>query len=129
MLYQIADLLLTITVTIVAGSCLMLCYMDFFKIQLTRVHSILGGQIAYFLLTVTDWITQPLRKLIQNTGKVNSVYLVSGYLVVLAKVILLSLLSHRWLHDISQLLLPILLSSLIEYIELFLSIISGITFV
>jgi YggT family protein len=108
MLYQIADLLLTITITIVAGSCLMLCYLDFFKIQLTKVHSILGGQIAYFFLTVTDWITQPLRKFIQNTGKVNAVYLLSGYLVVLAKVLILSLLGQRLLHDVSQLLLPIL---------------------
>ncbi|SMC61844.1 YggT family protein [Polynucleobacter kasalickyi] len=129
MIYQIVDLFVGLASATVAGACLMLCYFDFFRINLGRVHGLLGNQIASFLLLVTNWLTLPIRKVIQNTGKVNLVYLISGYLIIVAKIIILSLFSHTLFSELSRLLLPILLSALIQYLDLFLSIISGITFV
>lgn len=129
MIYQIVDLLVGLATSVVAGACLLLCYFDFFRINLGRVNGLLGNQIASFLLLATNWLTLPIRKVIQNTGKVNFVYLISGYLVVVAKILILSLFSHTLLSELSRLLLPILLSALIQYLDLFLSIISGITFV
>jgi YggT family protein len=128
MMYQIVDLLIGLASAIVAGSCLMLCYFDFFKINLGRAHGLFGSQIASFLLSATNWLTLPIRKVIQNTGKVNLVYLVSGYLIVVAKIIVLSLFSQTLFSELSRLLLPIFFGALIEYVQLFLSIMSGITF-
>jgi YggT family protein len=128
MMYQIADLLVGLASSVVAGACLMLCYFDFFKINLGRAHGLFGSQVASFLLSATNWLTVPIRKVIQNTGKVNLVYLVSGYLIVVAKIVILSLFSHTLFSELTQLLLPILFGALIEYVSLFLSIMSGITF-
>jgi len=45
-----------------------------------------------------------------------------------AKIIVLSLFSHTLFSELSRLLLPIFFGALIEYVQLFLSIMSGITF-
>lgn len=124
MIYQILDLLIGIASAIVAGACLLLCYFDYFKINLGRAHGLMGSQIASNLLLITDWLTQPIRKFIQNTGPINLVYLFSGYLIILAKVIILSLVGGSGVAVVS-----LIIGALIQYIDLFLSILSAITFI
>lgn len=124
MIYQILDLILGIASTLIAGACLMLCYLDYFRINLGRMHGTLGNQITSYLMLAGNWLTEPLRKVVKSNGKVELVYLLSAFLIVLAKVFVLTIVSNASLNIIA-----LVLAAVIQTVGLFLSIFSGLTFI
>jgi len=89
MLIQIANLLLQVTVSIVAGACLLRCYFQWLAFNLGSGQ---GNSIGAYLLPLTNWIVLPLRRVIPSMGRFDVASLLAAYLLVLAKIIVLSLI-------------------------------------
>jgi YggT family protein len=114
MLLEIANLLSEIAITIIGGACLLRCYLQYLKFNLSP-HS--GNTIGLYLMPLTNWLVIPLRKLIPSIGRIDSACLLGAYLVVLAKVLLIGLL----LGNIPP-IISLLIGSVLELIGLVLSI-------
>ena len=89
MLIQILNLVLSLVVGITAGACLLRCYMQSFGSQLGNEQR---KFIGAYLFPLTNWIVIPLRRVIPSIGRLDSSSLLAAYLLVLAKVVLLSFL-------------------------------------
>lgn len=89
MFLEIANLLGTIAVTVIGGACLLRCYLQYLKFNLSPSS---GNPIGLYLLPLTNWLVMPLRKVIPSMGRIDSACLVGAYLIVLAKVLLIGLL-------------------------------------
>jgi YggT family protein len=114
MLLEIANLLSEIAITIIGGACLLRCYLQYLKFNLSP-HS--GNSIGLYLMPLTNWLVMPLRKLIPSVGRIDSACVLGAYLIVLAKLLLLGLL----LGSIPP-ILSLLIGSVLELIGLVLSI-------
>ena len=114
MLLEIANLLSEIAITIIGGACLLRCYLQYLKFNLSP-HS--GNPIGLYLMPLTNWLVMPLRKLIPSVGRVDSACLVGAYLIVLTKVFLIGLL----LGGIPP-IVSLLIGSVLELVGLVLSI-------
>jgi YggT family protein len=114
MLLEIANLLSEIAITVIGGACLLRCYLQYLKFNLSPRS---GNPIGLYLMPLTNWLVMPLRKLVPSIGRIDSACLLGAYLVVLAKVLLLGLL----LGSIPP-ILSLLIGSVIELIGLVLSI-------
>ena len=114
MLLEIANLLSEIAITVIGGACLLRCYLQYLKFNLSP-HS--GNSIGLYLMPLTNWLVMPLRKLIPSVGRIDSACLLGAYLMVLAKLLLLGLL----LGSIPP-ILSLLIGSVLELIGLVLSI-------
>jgi YggT family protein len=88
-LLEIANLLSEIAITVIGGACLLRCYLQYLKFNLSP-HS--GNPIGLYLMPLTNWLVMPLRKLIPSIGRIDSACILGTYLVVLAKVLLIGLL-------------------------------------
>ncbi|CAM3645749.1 YggT family protein [Polynucleobacter brandtiae] len=121
MIYQIANLLLQALVSIIGGACLIRCYMQFFHINLGRAG---GYQISGYLLSLTNWIIMPLRKVLPSIGRLDSASLVAAYLIALCKIGVLWFLSGA-----PVMVGSVLLMSAFELLNLFLSGVIGAVFV
>jgi YggT family protein len=113
-LLEIANLLSEIAITIIGGACLLRCYLQYLKFNLSP-HS--GNSIGLYLMPLTNWLVIPLRKLIPSFGRIDSACLLGAYVIVLAKLLLLGLL----LGSIPP-ILSLLIGSVLELIGLVLSI-------
>jgi YggT family protein len=113
-LLEIANLLSEIAITIIGGACLLRCYLQYLKFNLSS-HS--GNPIGLYLMPLTNWLVIPLRKLIPSVGRIDSACVLGAYLIVLAKLLLLGLL----LGSIPP-ILSLLIGSALELIGLVLSI-------
>jgi YggT family protein len=113
-LLEIANLLSEIAITIIGGACLLRCYLQYLKFNLSP-HS--DNPIGLYLMPLTNWLVMPLRKLIPSVGRIDSACLLGAYLIVLAKLLLLGLL----LGSIPP-ILSLLIGSVLELIGLVLSI-------
>jgi YggT family protein len=114
MLLEIANLLSEIAITLIGGACLLRCYLQYLKFNLSP-HS--DNPIGLYLMPLTNWLVMPLRKLIPSVGRIDSACLLGAYLIVLAKLLLLGLL----LGSIPP-ILSLLIGSVLELIGLVLSI-------
>jgi YggT family protein len=113
-LLEIANLLSEIAITIIGGACLLRCYLQYLKFNLSP-HS--GNSIGLYLMPLTNWLVMPLRKVIPSVGRIDSACVLGAYLIVLAKLLLLGLL----LGSIPP-ILSLLIGSVLELIGLVLSI-------
>lgn len=114
MLLEIANLLSEIAITVIGGACLLRCYLQYLKFNLSP-HS--GNPIGLYLMPLTNWLVMPLRKIIPSVGRIDSACIVGAYLIVLAKVFLIGLLLGTVPPIIS-----LLIGSVLELIGLVLSI-------
>ncbi len=116
MLIQIVTLLLQVFVSIVAGACLLRCYLQWLAFNLGAGQS---KSIGTYILPLTNWIVIPLRRFIPSMGRFDLASFISAYLLVQGKIIVLSLmvgitpLSIAWLIIALVQLLDLALSGLI----------------
>ncbi len=114
MLLEITNLLSEIAITLIGGACLLRCYLQYLKFNLSPNS---GNPIGLYLMPMTNWLVMPLRKFIPSIGRMDSACLVGAYLIVLAKVFLIGLL----LGTIPP-IISLLIGSVLELIGLVLSI-------
>ena len=115
MLTQIINLLLQVFISIVAGACLLRCYIQWLGSNLgaSQIKS-----IGSYLFPLTNWIILPIRRIIPSLGRFDTGSFLAAYILVLGKTIILS-----WIVG----LMPLTVSSLIfTLIELFNLTISGL---
>ena len=113
MLIQILNLLLQVFVSIVAGSCLLRCYIQWLGSNLG------AGQIKSigpYLFPLTNWIILPIRRIIPSLGRFDTASFLSAYVLVLGKTILLS-----WIAGLMPLTVSLLIFTLIELLNLTIS--------
>jgi YggT family protein len=120
MLIQIANLLLQVLVSIVAGACLLRCYLQWLAFNLGSGQS---RTIGAYVLPLSNWIVIPLRRLIPSVGRFDIASFLAAYLLVAGKTAILLLLSGATLTDLSWLLL-----ALIDLVDLILSGLVGLVF-
>ena len=120
MLIQIANLLLQVLVSIVAGACLLRCYLQWLAFNLGSGQS---RTIGAYVLPLSNWIVIPLRKLIPSLGRFDTASFVAAYLLVAGKTAILLLLSGATLTNISWLLLVFT-----DLVDLILSGLVGLVF-
>jgi YggT family protein len=120
MLIQIANLLLQVLVSIVAGACLLRCYLQWLAFNLGSGQS---RTIGAYVLPLSNWIVIPLRKLIPSLGRFDTASFVAAYLLVAGKTAILLLLSGAALTNISWLLL-----AFTDLVDLILSGLVGLVF-
>jgi YggT family protein len=113
MIYSISTIVLQALMTIVGGACLLRCYMQFCNINLGRAA---GYQIGGVLLTLSNWLIGPLRKVVPSIGNFDGASLLAAYFIALVKITALWFLSGRRLA-----IDGILVMSAFEIINLFLS--------
>jgi YggT family protein len=118
MLIQIANLLLQVTVSIVAGACLLRCYFQWLAFNLGTGQ---GNSIGTYLLPLTNWIVLPLRRVTRSIGRFDVASLLAAYLLVLAKIVVLSLIV-----GISPFTVSWLMFALIDLLDLTLSGLIGL---
>ncbi|MBU3566876.1 YggT family protein [Polynucleobacter alcilacus] len=118
MLIQIANLLLQVTVSIVAGACLLRCYFQWLAFNLGTGQ---GNSIGAYLLPLTNWIVLPLRRVTRSIGRFDVASLLAAYLLVLAKIVVLSLIV-----GISPFTVSWLIFALIDLLDLTLSGLIGL---
>jgi YggT family protein len=120
MLIQIANLLLQVLVSIIAGACLLRCYLQWLAFNLGSGQS---RTIGAYVLPLSNWIVIPLRKVIPSVGRLDVASLLAAYLLVAGKTAVLLLLSGVALTNISWLLL-----ALIDLVDLIISGLVGLVF-
>jgi YggT family protein len=90
MFIQIANLLLQVFVSIVAGACLLRCYLQWLAFNLAVGQK---NSLGAYLLPLTNWIVLPFRRVIRSIGRFDVASFFSAYLLVLGKIIILSLIA------------------------------------
>jgi YggT family protein len=121
MLIQIATLILQVFVTIVAGACLLRCYLQWLAFNLGVGQS---KSIGTYVLPLTNWIVIPLRRIIPAIGRFDVASFISAYILVLGKNIALSLLVGNAVWDLAWLWI-----ALIQLLDLALSGLIALVFV
>ncbi|MFZ4062992.1 MAG: YggT family protein [Polynucleobacter sp.] len=89
MLTQITNLLLQVFVSVIAGACLLRCYLQWLAFNLGSGQS---KTIGAYLLPLTNWIVLPFRKIIPSVGRFDTASFIAAYLIILGKVFVLSFL-------------------------------------
>lgn len=86
MLYQIPAFLLDVIVGLFGGACLLRLYMQYHRVPF-------GNPLGRFVFAVTDWIVLPLRRVVPGAGRWDLASAIAVWLLVLAKYLLLMLLT------------------------------------
>ena len=120
MLIQIANLLLQVLVGIVAGACLLRCYLQWLAFNLGAGQS---KTIGAYILPLSNWIVIPLRRVIPSMGRFDVASFIAAYLLILAKVALLLLISGAFLPGLSWLVI-----AFVDLLDLTLSGLVGLVF-
>jgi YggT family protein len=121
MLIQITNLILQVLVSIVAGACLLRCYLQWLAFNLGSGQS---KSIGSYLLPLTNWIILPLRRAIPSIGRFDTSSFLAAYVLVLGKIIALSLMI-----GIDSSVVTWLINALIDLLDLALSGLVGLVFV
>ncbi len=121
MLIQIANLLLQVLVSIIAGACLLRCYLQWLAFNLGAGQN---KSIGAYVLPLSNWIVIPLRRVIPSIGRVDVASLVAAYLLILGKVAALLWISGVFLPGLSWLIM-----AFIDLLDLILSGLVGLVFV
>lgn len=85
MLFQIFLLLLQVATGLVAGMCLLRLYLQLQRINLSPFS---GNPMTPLIFALTNWIVLPLRRVLPALGRWDTASLVSAYLVLLVKYVL-----------------------------------------
>ncbi len=112
------NLLLQVLVSIVAGACLLRCYLQWLAFNLGAGQS---RTIGAYILPLTNWIVIPLRRIIPSISRFDVASFLAAYLLVAGKTAILLLLSGAALSNMSWLLL-----ALIDFADLILSGLVGL---
>jgi YggT family protein len=120
MLIQIANLILQVLVSVVAGVCLLRCYLQWLAFNLGAGQS---KSIGAYILPLSNWIVLPLRRFLPSIGRFDPASCVAAYLLILCKIAILLLISGATSIDISWLAL-----ALIDLLDLALSGLVGLVF-
>lgn len=112
------NLILQVLVSIVAGACLLRCYLQWLAFNLGAGQS---RTIGAYILPLTNWIVIPLRRIIPSIGRFDVASFLAAYLLVAGKTAILLLLSGAALSNMSWLLL-----ALIDFADLILSGLVGL---
>lgn len=120
MLIQIANLILQVLVSIVAGACLLRCYLQWLAFNLGVGQS---KSIGAYILPLSNWIVLPLRRFIPSIGRFDLASCVAAYLLILCKIAILLFISGATSMDFSWLAL-----ALIDLLDLALSGLVGLVF-
>lgn len=115
MLIQITNLLLQVLVSVVAGACLLRCYLQWLAFNLGTGQN---KSIGTYVLPLSNWIVIPLRRVIPSIGRFDLASFVAAYLLILGKAAIL-----LW---ISGVFLPGLLWLSLAFIDLLDLILSGL---
>ena len=118
MLIQIMNLLLQVLVSIVAGACLLRCYLQWLAFNLGSGQS---RTIGAYVLPLSNWIVIPLRRLIPSIGRFDVASFLAAYLLIAGKTAILFLISGADLANALWLLL-----ALIDLADLILSGLVGL---
>jgi len=113
MLIQIVNLLLQVFISIVAGACLLRCYIQWLGTNLG------AGQmrsIGSYLFPLTNWIILPIRRVIPSLGRFDTASFLAAYVLVLGKTMILS-----WIAGLIPLTVSSLIFTLIELVDLSIS--------
>jgi YggT family protein len=86
MLFQIFVLLLQVATGLVAGMCLLRLYLQLQRINLSPFS---GNPMTPLIFALTNWIVLPLRRVMPALGRWDTASLVSAFLVLLTKYVLL----------------------------------------
>ena len=121
MLIQIANLILQVLVSIVAGACLLRCYLQWLAFNLGAGQS---KSIGAYILPLSNWIVLPLRRFVPSIGRFDLASCVAAYLLILAKISILLLISGATSIDISWLAM-----ALVDTLNLTLSGLVGLVFI
>ena len=113
MLIQITNLLLQVFVSIVAGACLLRCYIQWLgsNLEASQIKS-----IGSYLHPLTNWIILPIRRVIPSLGRFDTASFLAAYVLVLGKTILLS-----WISGLIPLTVSSLIITSIELLDLTIS--------
>lgn len=120
MLIQIANLILQVLVSVVAGVCLLRCYLQWLAFNLGAGQS---KSIGAYILPLSNWIVLPLRRFLPSIGRFDLASCVAAYLLILCKIAILLLISGATSIDISWLAL-----ALIDLLDFALSGLVGLVF-
>lgn len=121
MFIQITNLILQVLVSIIAGACLLRCYLQWLAFNLGSGQS---KSIGSYLLPLTNWIILPLRRVIPSIGRFDTASLLAAYFLVLGKIIAQSLML-----GIDSSIAPWLINAFIDLLDLGLSGLVGLVFV
>ena len=121
MLIQIANLLLQVFVSLIAGACLLRCYIQWLGLNLKSGPSQSLGQ---YIFPLTNWIVLPLRKLFSGVGRFDIASCFAAYLIVLVKAVLIALLV-----GIPPAILPMLFYAVFDLLNMVISGLIGLVFV
>lgn len=120
MLIQIANLLLQVLISVVAGACLLRCYLQWLAFNLgTGQNKAIGA----YILPLSNWIVIPLRRVIPSIGRFDVASFVAAYLLTLGKVAILLWISGIFLPGLSW---PVI--AFIDLLDLILSGLVGLVF-
>ncbi len=110
---QIINLLLQVFVSIVAGACLLRCYIQWLGSNLgtSQIQS-----IGSYLFPLTNWIILPIRRIIPSLGRFDYASFLAAYVLVLGKTIILS-----WIAGPIPLTFSLLIFTSIELLDLTIS--------
>jgi len=114
------NLLLQVLIGIVAGACLLRCYLQWLAFNLGAGQS---KTIGAYILPLSNWIVIPLRRLIPSIGRFDVASFVAAYILVAGKMAILLLLSGASLVGLSW-----LISAFIDLLDLILSGFVGLVF-
>jgi YggT family protein len=120
MLIQIVNLLLQVLVSVVAGACLLRCYLQWLAFNLGAGQN---KSIGAYVLPLSNWIVIPLRRVIPSIGRFDVASFIAAYLLILGKVAVLLWISGVFLPELSW---PIM--AFIDLLDLILSGLVGLVF-
>ena len=120
MLTQITHLLLQVFISVVAGACLLRCYLQWLAFNLGSGQS---KTIGAYLLPLTNWIVLPFRKIIPSVGRFDTASFIAAYLIILGKVFALSILAGVPLE-----VAPLVIYGLFDLVDLAVSGLVGLVF-
>ena len=119
MFTQITNLLLQVFVSVLAGACLLRCYLQWLSFNLGAGQS---KSIGTYLLPLTNWIVIPLRKILPSMGRFDSASFIAAYLLMMAKAFALSVIAGFNLE-----LIPLGMFALFDLVDLAVSGLVGLT--
>ncbi len=90
MIYQIVAFILQIAEGLLAGTCLLRLLFHFQRVSLSPNS---GNPLGAFVFATTNWIVLPIRRLIPAWGRLDSASLLSAYIIILTKALLIGFIS------------------------------------
>lgn len=121
MIFEPASLLLEACTTILVAACLLRFYLHYLKMNFVPDS---GNPFSHFLFPLTNWLIDPLRKIIPFGGRFDICPLLASYVLILIKAMILVALSNGEYVDLH---LPLI--ALFNLIDLALSGLIGLVLV